>query len=419
MRTTNTAGAAAGNASRQARLRLAAILITVGVLATGTIVATDNTAAYATSYPSWGDVIAARANTAKTAKAVADIQAAIASLDAQVTKTQADAKAKGDLYATAYQDYQDAIYKQQQLQNQADAAAKASKQSEQQAGQFAAQLARSGSSSFALNLFLNGGDASNLLDSLGNAGKVSERANGIYEKAVQDKKAAQALSDQAAVEAKIRDSKRADAATALAAAQKAATDAASALAASEQHKTELQAQLAALTTKQSITEASYQKGAAIARKAAAALAAKRGAGVVQASGWARPAVGVITAPYGMRSDPDAGGAWRLHTGTDIAHGCLVPIYAAHSGTVSYAGWLGSFGYEIAINDGDGYGTAYAHIAAGQMFVGVGQHVNAGQNIARTGMTGGATGCHVHFEVRVNGVAINAQPFMRARGIRLG
>jgi murein DD-endopeptidase MepM/ murein hydrolase activator NlpD len=419
MRTTNTAGAAVGNASRQARLRLAAILITVGVLATGTIVATDNTAAYAVSYPSWADVIAARNNTAASAKAVADIQLAIAGLDANVTATQADADAKGKVYAAAFQSYQEAVFKQQQLQGQVDAAAKASKQSEEQAGQFAAQLARSGSNGLALNLFLNGGKASNLLDGLGNAGKVSERANGISEKAVQDKKTAQALTDEADVKSKILDGLKTDAATALAAAQKAATDAATALAASEAHKTELQAQLAALTTQQSMTEASYQQGAAIAAAAAAAEAAARGAGVVQSSGWARPAVGVITAPYGMRSDPDMNGAWRLHTGTDIAHGCLVPIYAAHSGTVTYAGYLGSFGYEIAIDDGDGYGTAYAHIAAGQMFVGIGQHVNAGQNIARTGMTGGATGCHLHFEVRVNGVAVNAQPFMQARGITLG
>jgi murein DD-endopeptidase MepM/ murein hydrolase activator NlpD len=416
MRTTNTAGAAVGNASRQARLRLAAILITVGVLATGTIVATDNTAAYATSYPSWADVIAARSNTAASAKAVADITAAIAGLDADVATTQADSKTAGDAYATAFQNYQDAVYKQQTLQGQVDAAAKTSKQSEQQAGQFAAQLARSGSNGLALNLFLNGGKASNLLDGLGNAGKVSERANGISEKAVQDKKTAQALTDEADVKSKILDGLKTDAATALAAAQKAATDAATALAASQAHKTELQAQLAALTTQQSMTEAQYQVGEKI-REAAAATAGA--AGVVLANGWAKPAVGFITAPYGMRSDPDMNGAWRLHTGTDIAHGCLVPIYAAHSGTVTYAGPNGSFGNEIMIDDGDGYGTAYAHIAAGQMFVDIGQHVNAGQNIARTGATGGATGCHLHFEVRVNGVAIDAQPFMRDRGIILG
>ena len=67
MRFTNTAGAADGNASRRTRLRLAAILSVVGVLATASIVVTDNTAAYADSYPSWADVIAARANTAASA----------------------------------------------------------------------------------------------------------------------------------------------------------------------------------------------------------------------------------------------------------------------------------------------------------------------------------------------------------------
>jgi murein DD-endopeptidase MepM/ murein hydrolase activator NlpD len=163
-----------------------------------------------------------------------------------------------------------------------------------------------------------------------------------------------------------------------------------------------------------MTEAQYQAGVA----AAAAAGAGR-AGVVNAQGWALPTVGVITSPWGFRYDPAAGYSWRMHYGDDIAHGCLQPIYAAHAGTVTYAGPYGDIGNYVIINDGDGIATAYGHIANGQTFVRNGQHVAAGQNIARTGSTGTSTGCHLYFQVLVNGNPVNPAPFMRDRGIILG
>ena len=72
-----------------------------------------------------------------------------------------------------------------------------------------------------------------------------------------------------------------------------------------------------------------------------------------------------------------------------------------------------------INHGNGLTTGYAHILNGGIRVGYGQEVSAGQTIAVVGSTGASNGCHLHFEVRTNGNAIDAVPFMRARGASLG
>jgi murein DD-endopeptidase MepM/ murein hydrolase activator NlpD len=419
MSTTQTAGAGVWSAIRGKRGRVFAILSVIGVLATASIVASPSSAS-ATTYPSWSDVVAARANQAAAAAAVAQINALIAQLDAQVQSTQADVVAKGNASQIAEQNYFDANAKYQSLKSQADAAEAAAKKSESQVGQYAAQMARSGSQSggVTLNLLLNGSSAGNLLDSLGTASQASQRANNVYKKAILDKNTAQGETDQADAQAKILEQKKQEAATAFAAAQQAAQAAQDALAAQTDHEAALKLQLAAITTQTQLTEADYAAGVAAA--AAAAAAAGRGpAGVVNSQGWAKPTVGVITAGYGYRNDPAAGGAWRLHTGTDLAHGCNQPIYAAHSGTVVYAGPNGTLGNWILIDDGDGIQTGYGHIVNGGTLVRLNQHVDAGQNIARTGETGGATGCHLHFETRVNGVPTNAVPFMQARGITLG
>jgi murein DD-endopeptidase MepM/ murein hydrolase activator NlpD len=417
MSSTQTAGAAVHRVTRQKRVRLAAILSVFGVLATASLVATTAPPAYATSYPSWNDVVAARNNQAAAAAQVQQITALIASLDAQVASTQADAAAKGQASQEAEQKYFEADLKQQQLQAQAQAASAAAKKSKNEVGQYAAQLARSGGSNggVTLNLLLNGSKAGTFLDSMGTAGKASERANDIYKKAVLDQNTAQALTDQATVQSKILKGLKEAAAAAFDVAQKAATAAQTALDAQTEHKKALQIQLAALTTARNMTETQYEVGV----EAALAASAGAPAGRVNSAGWAKPTIGVITAGYGYRNDPAAGGAWRLHTGTDLAHGCNVPVYAAHSGRVVYAGPNGTLGNWILIDDGDGFQTGYGHIINGGILVRIGQQVAGGQNIARTGETGGATGCHLHFETRVQGIPTNAVPFMRARGITLG
>jgi murein DD-endopeptidase MepM/ murein hydrolase activator NlpD len=106
-------------------------------------------------------------------------------------------------------------------------------------------------------------------------------------------------------------------------------------------------------------------------------------------------------------------------GIDIGASCNAPIYAAHSGTVIYAGPNGTYGNFVLLDNGGGIDTGYAHIRNGGILVGIGQSVGAGQPIARVGTTGASTGCHLHFEVRVNGEKIDGIPFMRARQAPLG
>ena len=116
-----------------------------------------------------------------------------------------------------------------------------------------------------------------------------------------------------------------------------------------------------------------------------------------------PTSGRITSTFGGRASPGGIGSTN-HKGIDIANSYGTPIYAADGGTVSYAGWMGGYGYLVQINHGNGYVTYYGHNSS--LLVSVGQHVYKGQQIARMGSTGNSTGNHCHFEVRYNGVAKN-------------
>ena len=135
---------------------------------------------------------------------------------------------------------------------------------------------------------------------------------------------------------------------------------------------------------------------------------------VGAQGWAVPVKGPITSPFGARPAPCAG-CTTYHEGDDIGAACGTPIHAAHAGTVTYAGWNGGYGNFILLDNGGGIGTAYGHNINGGIVVSAGQHVSAGQVIGHVGSTGNSTGCHLHFEVRQNGVQINPAPWMSQHG----
>jgi murein DD-endopeptidase MepM/ murein hydrolase activator NlpD len=124
-------------------------------------------------------------------------------------------------------------------------------------------------------------------------------------------------------------------------------------------------------------------------------------------GW--PVSGPITSPFGMRFDP-VQHRYQLHTGIDIAAAQGTTIAAAADGRVIFAGWYGGYGNAIIIDHGGGTSTLYGHCS--QIFVGVGQEVVRGQAIGAVGMTGDATGPHVHFEVRRDGKPVNPLPFLR-------
>jgi len=116
-----------------------------------------------------------------------------------------------------------------------------------------------------------------------------------------------------------------------------------------------------------------------------------------------PVRGPITSPFGMRTDPVTG-RYALHSGVDIGVDYGTPIRAAADGLIIYAGWFGGYGNLITIDNGDQYSTLYAHCSA--IYVSLNQRVQRGQVIGAVGATGYATGPHLHFEIRKNGVPLD-------------
>ena len=162
----------------------------------------------------------------------------------------------------------------------------------------------------------------------------------------------------------------------------------------------------ALATSRDTREEYLEEVNALAAQSAALAAAIRdaqagagstGTGTPSASGFIWPVNGPVVSGYGMR--------WgRLHEGIDISASSGTPIWAAASGTVIHAGWLGGYGNLVVVDHGDGLATAYAHASA--ILVGVGQQVSQGETLSLVGSTGNSSGPHLHFEVRVNGVAVD-------------
>ncbi|WP_166787940.1 M23 family metallopeptidase [Cryobacterium adonitolivorans] len=155
-----------------------------------------------------------------------------------------------------------------------------------------------------------------------------------------------------------------------------------------------------------------------ATRAASQLAGILGARL-STQGWATPAVGSVNDGFGPRPDLPLPGVLPFHSGTDLAAACGSPVYAASAGVVAQTGLLGSYGNWVLIDHGDGVTTGYAHIADDATLVVAGQSVTAGQVIAGVGSTGASTGCHLHVEVRIDGTALDPQPFFADRGIDLG
>ncbi|MEX2613713.1 MAG: peptidoglycan DD-metalloendopeptidase family protein [Gaiellaceae bacterium] len=136
---------------------------------------------------------------------------------------------------------------------------------------------------------------------------------------------------------------------------------------------------------------------AAAIRDAQAGAASTGSGTPSASGFIWPLNGTFVSGFGMR--------WgRMHEGIDIAAPTGTPVWAAAAGTVIHSGWLGGYGLLVVVDHGNGVATAYAHNSS--LLVAVSQNVSQGETIALVGSTGNSSGPHVHFEVRVNGVAVD-------------
>ena len=119
-----------------------------------------------------------------------------------------------------------------------------------------------------------------------------------------------------------------------------------------------------------------------------------------------PLSGTITSRFGYRN---IFGSTSFHSGLDIAAPYGTQISAADGGTVTFAGWRGSYGQTVIITHDDGTVTYYAHCSS--LLVNAGDKVYQGQAIARVGMTGTATGYHCHFEVRVNGKSVDPENYL--------
>jgi len=102
---------------------------------------------------------------------------------------------------------------------------------------------------------------------------------------------------------------------------------------------------------------------------------------------------------------------RMHSGSDFAGPHGTPIYSTAEGVITHAGWQSGYGRLIKVQHAFGIETRYAHLS--RIRVNVGQRVSRGQRIGDMGNTGRSTGTHLHYEVRVNGRAINPMIYIKA------
>ena len=118
----------------------------------------------------------------------------------------------------------------------------------------------------------------------------------------------------------------------------------------------------------------------------------------------------ISDGYGERT---VFGNYSFHYAVDLATGAGTPIYAADGGVVTAAEYSSSYGYYVMIKHDNGQETLYAHMQS-EPLVSVGERVYQGQQIGDVGMTGYATGPHLHFEVRINGERVNPLNYLPER-----
>lgn len=121
--------------------------------------------------------------------------------------------------------------------------------------------------------------------------------------------------------------------------------------------------------------------------------------------------GEISSPYGSRVGPIEGG-YEWHQGIDIAVDFGAPVYASAAGKVEQAGWNGGYGRYVRINHGNGYESAYGHMSS--LAVEAGQQVAKGEIIGFVGSSGYSTGPHIHYEVLVDGQAVDPYYMLKSK-----
>ena len=154
---------------------------------------------------------------------------------------------------------------------------------------------------------------------------------------------------------------------------------------------------------------SYQDGKETARKVIGKTVVKKAVPKIVERGTKEPPT-YIYPISGGRFSSGFGGRWgRQHKGIDLSTPIGTPVSAAREGTVSYSGTMNGYGYIVIIDHPDGSSTRYGHLS--KCIAKVGQHVEQGDLIALSGNTGRSTGPHVHFEIRIGGVAVNPLDYL--------
>lgn len=389
-------------------------------------------------YPTWQEVLDARKDETATKKKIDEIQGLLVKLEEDLNYAFEESTRLGDIYFEKQYEYDVAAWEYQEISAIAEKANTEAEEAEKTSGMFLVEMSKVGVIDLdPMRIFLNPGTTEGLLSKIGYADKVTTSLDGIFKEAIGKRNTAESLAEQAEVAKKIRETAAVEAEASFQKAQEAQILAEQVYQTHQARSYELQQQLQALTTERAMTEEKYKEGLAAkkaaeeaARKAAEEAAraaaaagntdggASTGGGfspAVTSSNWAKPTTGYISSHYGLRIHP-VYGVTRFHAGTDFANRCGTAIYAASAGVVEYAGWLGTFGYFIRINHGNGLTTGYAHIQEGGIKVSIGQQISAGQYIANMGTTGTSTGCHLHFEVRDRMVPGDPIPFLRGQGV---
>lgn len=403
-----------------AALTLAASIVAVDVLRG------EGGAAFAIDYPSWEDVLAARGSEEAKAAEVSNIRSLIETAQAEVQAAQEFAIQKADEYSAAQDAYDTAVFRADELAVQAEEATARADASNKQAGMLVSQFTRTGGGDLSLNLFVSGEDSDDLLYQLGAMSRLSETTGKLYERAAQDRNTASSLTEQADIAEGELEALKVAAQEAFDVAVAAQAAAEALLAEQESQRVVLEEQLAALEASTAKTVADYEAGVAErkrleeeARRKAEEERLKAieeggyGGPPPSVSGWGSPlSAWRVTSEWGMRFHPIAH-VNRLHAGIDLVQAgggtCGAPVYASATGTVIQSGYNGGLGYSVTINHGGGLTTVYGHNSS--LVVGYGQDVGGGELIAYAGTTGSSTGCHVHFETRVNGDSQNPRNFV--------
>ncbi|HEY4534084.1 MAG TPA: peptidoglycan DD-metalloendopeptidase family protein [Fusobacterium sp.] len=132
------------------------------------------------------------------------------------------------------------------------------------------------------------------------------------------------------------------------------------------------------------------------------------AGIASSGGFSMPVrYAGVSSPYGSRFHPVLK-RYLFHSGVDLV-AKYVPLRAARAGVVSFAGNMSGYGKIIIIKHDNGFETRYAHLS--QISTRVGEHVERGELIGKTGNTGRTTGPHLHFEIRRSGKTLNPMKYL--------